>query len=93
MPRLAPGLTAYNLGNERGTSVMEVIRAVEAVCGGKVRYEVGPRRPGDPPTLVGSSHKIQTELSWQPRLGTIESIVETAWHWHRDHPEGYGARA
>lgn len=92
LPRLPAGLTAYNLGNERGTSVLEVIRAVESVCGGRVAYEVGPRRPGDPPTLVGSSDRIQRELSWTPRLGSIEDIVATAWHWHRGHPEGYGAR-
>ncbi|MHC4079075.1 MAG: UDP-glucose 4-epimerase GalE [Planctomycetota bacterium] len=93
LPRLPPGLTAYNLGNEQGTSVLEVIHAVEAVCGARVPYEIGPRRAGDPPTLVGSSRKIQDELSWQPRFGAIETIVETAWHWHRDHPEGYGSRA
>lgn len=91
LPRLPAGLTAYNLGNEQGTSVLDVIRAVESVCGKKVAYEVGPRRPGDPATLVGSSRRIQRELSWEPQLGSIERIVETAWHWHRDHPEGYGA--
>jgi UDP-glucose 4-epimerase len=42
---------------------------------------------------VGSSRKIQQELSWQPRLGDIETIVKTAWQWHRDHPAGYGPRA
>ncbi len=92
-PRLSAGLTAYNLGNERGTSVLEVIRAAESVCGGKVPCQIGPRRPGDPATLVGSSRKIQTELSWHPQLGSIETIVQTAWRWHQEHPEGYGAPA
>ncbi len=93
LPNLSAGLYAYNLGNEQGTSVLEVIRAAEAVCGGKVPCEIGPRRAGDPPTLVGSSAKIQAELSWQPRFGAIETILETAWQWHSDHPAGYGCRA
>lgn len=83
------GACAYNLGNRAGTSVLEVIRAVEQVSGRKVPHQVGARRPGDPPRLVGSSEKISAELGWKPAFGEIETIVETAWNWHRDHPQGY----
>jgi UDP-glucose 4-epimerase len=89
MERGPVGVRAYNLGNTSGSSVLEVIRAVEAVSGRPVRHEVGPRRPGDPPRLVGSSAKIAGELGWKPRYGDIRTIVETAWRWHEAHPDGY----
>jgi UDP-glucose 4-epimerase len=84
------GFRAYNLGNETGTSVLEVIRAVEKVGNCKVPYKLGARRPGDPPRLVGSSAKVRAELGWKPRFGDIETIVATAWQWHQAHPHGYG---
>ena len=90
MERGPVGVRAYNLGNTAGSSVLEVIRAVEKVAGRKVPYEVGGRRAGDPPRLVGSSAKIQTELGWTARFGAIETIVETAWRWHETRPDGYG---
>lgn len=83
------GTRHYNLGNAAGTSVLEVIRAVEEVTGKKVPYVVGPRRPGDPPRLVGSAAKIEAELGWKPRFGDIRTIVETAHRWHTSHPDGF----
>jgi UDP-glucose-4-epimerase GalE len=84
------GFHAYNLGNNTGTSVREVIAAVERVSGKKVPFVVAPRRPGDPPRLVGSPDLIMRELGWQPRFADIDSIVRTAWQWHSAHPDGYG---
>lgn len=83
------GATAFNLGNQQGVSVLEVLKTVEDVTGMAVPYEMGARRAGDPPTLVGSSERIQSELGWKPLHGDIRSIVETAWNWHRQHPNGY----
>jgi len=83
------GTRHYNLGNTAGSSVLEVIRAVEDVTGKKVPYVVGPRRPGDPPRLVGSAAKIEAELGWKPRFGDIRTIVETAHRWHTSHPDGF----
>ncbi|GBC60157.1 UDP-glucose 4-epimerase GalE [Desulfonema ishimotonii] len=48
------------------------------------------RRAGDPPTLIGSSRKAIDTLGWQPAFAGLEAIIETAWAWHRHHPEGYG---
>ena len=90
MEREAVGTRAYNLGNSAGTSVLEVIRAVERATGRECPHEIGARRPGDPPRLVGSSARITAELGWKPRLGDIDSIVETAFRWHQAHPEGFG---
>jgi len=81
----------YNLGTGSPTSVREIIDAVEKVSGRKVPVKFGDRRAGDPPSLYADSSKAQRELGWKIKFPTIESIVETAWKWHRDHPEGYEA--
>ena len=80
----------YNLGNERGHSVREVVQTVHRVTGRDFVVEEGPRREGDPAVLVASSKKIQQELGWRPVYGDLEEIVRTAWEWHRRHPQGYG---
>lgn len=82
--------TAYNLGNGRGFSVKEVIAAAERVTGRPIPVREGPRRPGDPPALVASAARAEAELGWRPRYGDLETIIRTAWEWHRAHPHGYG---
>lgn len=77
---------AFNLGNGSGFSVMEIIQAVERVTGRGVRTVTGPRRPGDPPILVGSSDKARRLLGWHPEFPTVDAIIETAWRWHRSGP-------
>ncbi len=84
------GVRAYNLGNETGHSVLEVLEAARKVTGHPIPAEDAPRRPGDPPKLVGSSALARNELGWQPRFGDLEAILATAWNWHRNHPDGYG---
>ena len=82
----------YNLGNGNGYSVREVIETVKKVTGRNVASVDSPRRPGDPARLVASSEKIREELGWSPRYPDLETIVETAWEWHRNHPKGYNDR-
>jgi UDP-glucose-4-epimerase GalE len=82
----------YNLGTGRPNSVKEIITTVERVCGRQVPWTLAPRRPGDPAILYASAHKAQTELRWTPRFSDLDTIVGTAWTWHRTHPHGYGDR-
>lgn len=77
-----PGAHVFNLGSETGFSVLEVIAAIEEVTGMKVPYEIGPRRPGDPPVLVASSGKAKKELGWQPEFTDLKETIRTAWAWH-----------
>jgi UDP-glucose 4-epimerase len=79
----------YNLGTGKPSSVREIINAVERVSGTKVPVKEGPRRAGDPPSLYADSTKAQRELGWKIKFPTIDGIVDTAWRWHRDHPDGY----
>jgi len=82
----------YNLGNGNGYSVREVIETVEKVTGRNVLSVDSPRRPGDPARLVASSEKIRKQLGWNPEYPDLETIVQTAWEWHRKHPKGYNDR-
>jgi UDP-glucose 4-epimerase len=66
-----------------------VIETVKKVTGRKVAAIGSPRRAGDPARLVASSQKIKKELGWFPRYPDLETIVKTAYHWHREHPKGY----
>jgi UDP-glucose-4-epimerase GalE len=79
----------YNLGSENGYSVREVIQAVEKVSGLAVPAAIGPRRPGDPPRLVASAGKVRAELGWSPKHSDLETIIDTALRWRRDHPQGW----
>jgi UDP-glucose 4-epimerase len=74
---------AYNLGNGRGFSVLEVIRAAERVTGRAISLRAGGRRKGDPARLVASSEKISRDWGWKPRYADLDVIIETAWKWHR----------
>ena len=86
---LDEGSRTYNLGNGQGFSVQQVVETCRQVTGHPIPAEVGPRRPGDPATLIASSDKIRRELGWEPRYPDVRSIVEHAWEWHRTHPDGY----
>ncbi len=80
----------YNLGNGQGFSVNEVINIAREVTGEKIDAVMSDRRPGDPAILVASSEKIKKELQWQPEYDNLHTIIETAWNWHKAHPDGYG---
>lgn len=74
----------YNMGNDEGFSVKEVLKAVEKVTDKKLKTRVIKRRPGDPAILVASSEKIKKELSWQPDYPDIAKIIDTAFKWHKN---------
>jgi UDP-glucose 4-epimerase len=77
----------FNLGNGQGFSVREVIAAAEQVTGLPIAIEESDRRPGDPPSLIGSGEKARKILGWQPNYPSIKDIVSHAWQWHQKrHP-------
>lgn len=79
----------YNLGNGKGFSVKEVVEVARKVTGKEIKAEVAPRRAGDPAVLVASSEKAKEELGWKPEFDSLETIIETAWNWHKGHVNGY----
>jgi len=70
----------FNVGTGAGHTVMEVIKAVEEVTRKKVPYTVGPRREGDPPSLVAASDKLRSRMGWKPQYEDLRPIVEHAWN-------------
>jgi UDP-glucose 4-epimerase len=79
----------YNVGTGHGASVKTVIEACRRVSGRTIAVRVSARRPGDAPALVADATKLRTQLGWNPRYGAVESVIQTAWEWHRRHPHGY----
>lgn len=79
----------FNLGNGTGFSVKQVIDTARKVTGHPIPAKVSPRRAGDPAVLVASADKAKRLLNWQPRCPELETIIESAWNWHRRHPRGY----
>lgn len=79
----------YNLGTGTPASVLEVIEVVQEVTGLDVPHEFGPRRDGDVPAAYAYPAKAIAELDWKIEFPNIKSIVETAWQWHKSHPDGF----
>ncbi len=79
----------YNLGNGNGFSVKEVVETVREVTGHAIPAVVTPRRAGDPDVLIADSQKIRDELGWTPKYPNLKAIVQSAWDWHVEHPDGY----
>lgn len=77
------GFNALNLGNANGFSVLDVIKSCENVTGMTVNYEFVQRRDGDPAILVADSSKAMKSLDWAPSFNKLDSIVESAWQWHK----------
>jgi len=79
----------FNLGNGVGFTVKEVIETARKVTGHPIPAVVVERRAGDPAKLIASSEKAMKVLGWKPQFADIEKIIETAWNWHKNHPNGY----
>ena len=78
----APTSIAVNLGSGKGTSVKEILDAVEKVSGRRVPRRIVPRRPGDPPALVADPSRAESVLHWKAQR-SLEQIVATAWKWEQ----------
>ncbi len=79
----------FNLGTGKGSTVMEIIRAVEKASDRKVNYIISTRRSGDPVASYASSKKANEILKWEAQY-SVDDMASTAWKWHETHPNGYG---
>ncbi len=84
---------AFNVGNSRGFSILEVIAAAERITGRKIPRKLGPRRSGDPAVLVASKEKLKRVVGWEASHSSLEEIIESAWAWKQKHPHGYAESA
>jgi UDP-glucose 4-epimerase len=81
---------ALNLGSDDPFTVLQVVETTRRVTGREIAYEVAPRRPGDPPTLLASSKEAVRVLGWKRRHSALADIVRSAYEWRLAHPHGYG---
>lgn len=81
----------FNLGSNQGFSVKEMIETARNVTGKVIPEKSGKRRAGDPSILIASSEKAATILNWRPTRTSIEKIIQDAWNWHVNHPNGYNS--
>ncbi|PSL40094.1 UDP-galactose 4-epimerase [Planomicrobium soli] len=79
----------FNLGSSQGFSVNQMIDTARAVTGKEIPTKIGPRRAGDPSTLIASSDKAKQVLGWNPTRTSVTQIIEDAWAWHSANPTGY----
>lgn len=68
----------FNLGNEKGFSVMDVIKTASLVSTKAVPHKIGPRRPGDVANVIACCVKAKKVLAWKPQLNLLE-IVKSEW--------------
>ena len=80
---------AYNLGTNKGYSVIEVVETARNVTNINIPIVYHHRRQGDPPKLVASSDLAKSELGWEPDYQELEAIIDSAWRWQMNHPNGY----
>ncbi|MDR3270181.1 MAG: UDP-glucose 4-epimerase GalE [Peptococcaceae bacterium] len=79
----------YNVGTGSGFSVRQVMEQAKRITNINFLVEESSRRAGDPDVLVAKVDKIQRDLGWTPRNSQLETIIQSAWEWHRKHPLGY----
>ena len=80
----------YNLGNGEGYSVFELVTTARKITKTDIPIRICPRRSADPAVLVASSNRAKSELGWTPEFPDLKTIIESAWRWTKQHPNGYG---
>ena len=81
------GIEAYNIGNGKGYSVLDIIRAFEKVSGSPLNYVIGDRRAGDLPAFYADASKANRELGWSAEYD-IEKMCEDTWNFQKKNPDG-----
>jgi UDP-glucose 4-epimerase len=79
---------SYNAGSGKGYSNKEIVNMIRQVSGLDLKTNFADRRAGDAATLYASIEKIEKDLGWKPKY-SLKEIIETAYSWHKNNPEGY----
>lgn len=79
----------FNVGSGRGLNLLEVIGAIEALLGTRVRRRHLPSRPFDVPASVLRIDRAREHLGWSPRVSFAEGLARTA-SWLRGAGESEG---
>ncbi|MDR0481892.1 MAG: UDP-glucose 4-epimerase GalE [Cellulomonadaceae bacterium] len=79
---------AYNLGSGTGTSVLDLLHAMERAVGKPLPYVVGPRRAGDLPAFWADAARANAELDWRTEK-SIDDMCADTWRWQSQNPHGF----
>ncbi|MFN4010123.1 MAG: UDP-glucose 4-epimerase GalE [Pannonibacter sp.] len=79
--RAGGGSVVMNCGYGKGSSVRQVIDAVQAASGATFDVRLGERRPGDMPEVLAANDVILRELNWEPKHQDLNVIVRHALDW------------
>ena len=74
---------AYNIGNNQGFSVSEIIKSAEEITQKKINIEIADRRKGDPGQLVADNQRIKKKLKWSAQYSDLNTIISSAWNWEQ----------
>lgn len=80
---------SFNLGSNTGFSVKEILQTAREVTHCAIPAQEAPRRGGDPDILIADNSQAKKILGWQPQYDDIHTIIQTAWTWKQNHPQGY----
>jgi UDP-glucose 4-epimerase len=72
-----------NCGYGRGFSVLEVLDAVDRVTNRRIERVLGPRRAGDPDSLISDNRRIKQTLPWVPEHADLDEIIAHVLAWER----------
>lgn len=72
----------FNLGTGNGVTVLEAVKAFEAVNDISLNYVVGPRRDGDIAAVYADNSKAIRELGWEVRYD-LKEMMKSALAWER----------
>lgn len=75
--KMKPGVSIYNLGSGKGTSVLEMIAAFENASGRKLPHKMVDRRAGDLPEMYADPTKAYKELGWKTELTVEDAMRDT----------------
>ena len=88
LEHLKTGISVYNLGSGKPTSVLELVNTFKEVTGKEINYRFSPRRPGDLPEFYANPSKAAKELNWRTKK-SIEDMCRDTWNWQSQNPNGY----
>ena len=71
----------FNLGYGQGSSVLEVVSALEKEAGRKVPLEFGAPRPGEAPSVIADISSLKSQLDWQPKFATLAQLLQSSYSW------------
>lgn len=77
------GIHTFNLGSKEGFSNKEMVEAFKKYTGEEFEYSYGPKRKGDPASLMADNTKFQMLTGFEYKHTDLEKIVTSAWEWYK----------